>query len=1180
LTATSRWLVFSVTFAVLVEGAMVHANSLLPAVQVVRGVAALGQAAKESSGTLTRAEADKLLAESRKAIAAGEFDKAEALVRRAEKSNVRYTLFHRDTPKRVRRDLDRARAKAKAPTLPSSRFQVQETTADRGPGDPFMSRASKTKLAGSQPPAMPPTGLPPNAAIGLAGKAPGLAQRPFGKDIANVLPSADTGRFTLGVGVNSEDGVIGSMVIGEQKAGRHPGLPVPVAGQDVQTRKQLALQLTRSARTALSEGDVDRADRLTQQALSLGVPDSLFGPGEDRPWLVALDLRAAAGGQGRPLKATVTGLGESNPVQQSLYESPISAQDANRAQTRLVAGQPPATTRVPPGKIDRLPMPAEPRSPGATAGAKPPTSLIEQTAEERQLLTRKVAADVVSRLAESRTTLVKAPKATLERLHETRSMVAKSGVDPDARGQLLRRIDRSIQEAEKYVQDNRAQIELDHRNRGILDDIDRRRLLKIEVSQKLADMVDQFNQLRDEQRFEEMEVVAKRARELAPDEQIVQQLWREARFIRRIMNNRDQRERMENGVFQSLFYADEAAVPPSDDAPYRHPDAKVWEQLSESRKRGRQDGRAFRNERELQIEKKLESPVMLNFTNTSLSQVVEHLVRLTGVNIHLDDLGLAEEGITTDETVTIHLNNEVSLKSALNLILEPLHLSYVIKDEVLKITSEQLRDDEVYTKSYYVADLVIPIPNFVPGSHTGLQGAINDAQAALGFSARTAGFAPGASMFGNREDGSAAVNPRLLAQMPGMPGTMTGGGGMPGTGMPFGGGPGGLGGGTQADFDALIELIITTIEPDSWDENGGPGAVTEFATNLSLVVSQTQDVHEQIVDLLEQLRRLQDLQVTIEVRFITLADDFYERIGVDFDFNLVKPITTDVNVRPVSPSATVGLVGNDPPVFTADLDIPFTQNSFAATAPQFGGFDPASAANFGFAILSDIEAFFLIQAAQGDSRSNVLQAPKVTLFNGQFASVQDTVSKPFVVSVTPIVGDFAVAQQPVVVVLSEGTSLSVQAVVSPDRRYVRLTVVPFFSQIGKVDEFTFEGSSSTTKNTSSSIEDDDDSIVSETDDETEIRQGTTVQQPSFAQVTVTTTVSVPDGGTVLLGGIKRLSEGRAEVGVPLLSKIPYVDRLFRNVSIGRETQSLMMMVTPRIIIQEEEEERLLGTSSE
>ena len=83
-----------------------------------------------------------------------------------------------------------------------------------------------------------------------------------------------------------------------------------------------------------------------------------------------------------------------------------------------------------------------------------------------------------------------------------------------------------------------------------------------------------------------------------------------------------------------------------------------------------------------------------------------------------------------------------------------------------------------------------------------------------------------------------------------------------------------------------------------------------------------------------------------------------------------------------------------------------------------------------------------------------------------------------------------------------------------------------------------------------------------------------MQLPTFAFTTVTTTVSVPDGGTVLLGGIKRLREGRNERGVPILSKVPYVSRLFKNVGIGREAQSLMMMVTPRIIIQEEEEEKL------
>ena len=61
-----------------------------------------------------------------------------------------------------------------------------------------------------------------------------------------------------------------------------------------------------------------------------------------------------------------------------------------------------------------------------------------------------------------------------------------------------------------------------------------------------------------------------------------------------------------------------------------------------------------------------------------------------------------------------------------------------------------------------------------------------------------------------------------------------------------------------------------------------------------------------------------------------------------------------------------------------------------------------------------------------------------------------------------------------------------------------------------------------------------------------------------------------------MGGIKRMSEGRTERGVPFLSNIPYVNRLFKNVGIGRDTSNLMMMVTPRIIIQEEEEELQVG----
>ena len=94
-----------------------------------------------------------------------------------------------------------------------------------------------------------------------------------------------------------------------------------------------------------------------------------------------------------------------------------------------------------------------------------------------------------------------------------------------------------------------------------------------------------------------------------------------------------------------------------------------------------------------------------------------------------------------------------------------------------------------------------------------------------------------------------------------------------------------------------------------------------------------------------------------------------------------------------------------------------------------------------------------------------MQAPKVTLFNGQQAFVSDTSQSPFVVSVVPVVGDFAAAQQPVIVVLNEGTFMTVQAVVSDDRRFVRLTVVPVFSKIGEVNTFQFTGSSTTSQST-------------------------------------------------------------------------------------------------------------------
>jgi hypothetical protein len=57
----------------------------------------------------------------------------------------------------------------------------------------------------------------------------------------------------------------------------------------------------------------------------------------------------------------------------------------------------------------------------------------------------------------------------------------------------------------------------------------------------------------------------------------------------------------------------------------------------------------------------------------------------------------------------------------------------------------------------------------------------------------------------------------------------------------------------------------------------------------------------------------------------------------------------------------------------------------------------------------------------------------------------------------PFFGNGAVGYQPVITTLPEGTNLSITAVVSADRRYVRINANPLFSGVGNVTQFNFSG---------------------------------------------------------------------------------------------------------------------------
>jgi general secretion pathway protein D len=863
------------------------------------------------------------------------------------------------------------------------------------------------------------------------------------------------------------------------------------------------------------------------------------------------------------------------------------------------------------------------RQPGQAAGtASRESGALPATdpAEPEGLRTARISAEVAARQLEAKRLAQKSPADALALLDEVAAGLESQSLSDDARSQLLRRIERTRLDIEEATGKRRAELALERRNAEVEAQIDRERTQRVEVDQRIAMLVEEYNTLIDQQRFPEAEAVAKKAGQLAPDNPVVRQLLAQSRTIRRLDTQRTLADGHETGFLDSMEDVERSGRPIT--GPIEFPDSKEWADLTKTRAELLAEGRSRATAAELEIQQKLDVKVQPEYRDQPLAAVLDAMGKQAGVSIHLDMVGLDQEAVSSDTSVTLSLDQPISLKSALKLLLEPLHLGYVVRDEVLKVTSPRLVQGDVYAVTYPVADLVMAIPNF-SSDGLGITGALREGynQAALRNSLAVQVGPPPAGVGPVARGGEAAINPTSLAQV------QSGGGQAMGStpSIPFG--PPSAGGSTQ-NFQPLIDLIQSTVAADSWDVVGGQGAIRPFDTNLSLVVRQTQEVHEEIADLLEQLRRLQDLQVTIEVRFITLNDTFFERIGVDFDFNIQSGVNEPLNMTAVptssngsispeslglvaaqgGPSQTIGLdsTGNPGVALSPNrsligqqvgqtgrnfFSIPFRQNSFgAAQVPALPGLpDPASsAANFGFAILSDIEAYFLIQAAQGNTRSNVMQAPKVTLFNGQQAFVSDTTQRPFVTSVIPVVGDFSAAQQPVITVLNEGTAVNVQAVVSNDRRFVRLTLVPFFSQIGQVQEFQFEGSRSTKAKSSdekSGTELDLPGIdglagvsngqAGSSEFET-LTNGTTIQLPEFIFTTVTTTVSVPDGGTVLLGGIKRLNEARNEFGVPILSKVPYINRLFKNVGLGRTTRSIMLMVTPRIIIQEEEEERLLG----
>jgi general secretion pathway protein D len=340
----------------------------------------------------------------------------------------------------------------------------------------------------------------------------------------------------------------------------------------------------------------------------------------------------------------------------------------------------------------------------------------------------------------------------------------------------------------------------------------------------------------------------------------------------------------------------------------------------------------------------------------------------------------------------------------------------------------------------------------------------------------------------------------------------------------------------------LIRLITAGIVPRSWSEMGGRGTIDYFPLTMTLVISQTPAVHQQVVALLEELRRLQDTEVVLEVRLLSVPDGFEDRAGLKLaGAPLPSPREPAVAQKYTPPSPAYPL-----PREMAELQ------ACAARIPH-----AAQAALPDVAHLDDAGLLKLLQAAQGDPRCSVLQAPRLTVFDGQKAVLQQTDRQIYVTGIDLRKTDGRVQIVPKNETPETGWRLGVQPAVAPDRRSVNLSLQANLTRLAspKVPIFPVIAASARGKDLPA-------------EEPTVFTQY--VQQPKFTTVRIERILKIPDGGTVAFHGGPAVLERRPESAPPTLARISLLNRLLSGTR--RAPRHVLVLVTARVLVKEEQEE--------
>jgi hypothetical protein len=126
--------------------------------------------------------------------------------------------------------------------------------------------------------------------------------------------------------------------------------------------------------------------------------------------------------------------------------------------------------------------------------------------------------------------------------------------------------------------------------------------------------------------------------------------------------------------------------------------AELQEALNSSRQFAAPDSKP-RDARTIAIETALDGPTNMEFPGNPLKDVVDYLSEIHNVPILLDEAALSEAGVAPDTEMTLVIS-DISVRNALEILLDSVNLDYVVEHQALKITTREKADQTLDTRVY------------------------------------------------------------------------------------------------------------------------------------------------------------------------------------------------------------------------------------------------------------------------------------------------------------------------------------------------------------------------------------------------------------------------------------------------------------------------------------------------